>query len=99
VDYIQSIDQPVHIIYACLEKKPYANMIALLEPVAATMTFTSFEDPGCLDPNILFETSNHPNKEVVADITPYFIPEEGVIRMFCGSLYFISELRKNFFSK
>jgi hypothetical protein len=43
--------------------------------------------------------STHPNKEVVNDITPYFMPEDGVLRIFCGSLYFISELRSQFFSK
>jgi dihydrofolate synthase / folylpolyglutamate synthase len=99
VDYLRTIDQPIHVIYACLEKKPYAAMVAMLEPVASKFTFTSFHDPGCLDPHVLFDMSTHPNKEVVNDITPYFMPEDGVLRIFCGSLYFISELRSQFFSK
>jgi dihydrofolate synthase/folylpolyglutamate synthase len=99
VDYLTTIDQPIHVIYACLEKKPYAVMVAMLEPVASKFTFTSFDDPGCLDPEVLFQTSKHVNKEVVTDIKPYFIPEDGMLRIFCGSLYFISELRQQYFSK
>jgi dihydrofolate synthase / folylpolyglutamate synthase len=99
VDYLRTIDQPIHVIYACLEKKPYAAMVTMLEPVASKFTFTSFHDPGCLDPHVLFDMSTHPNKEVALDIKPYFMPEDGVLRIFCGSLYFISELRSQFFSK
>ena len=99
VDYLTTIDQPIHVIYACLEKKPYEQMVAMLEPVASKFTFTSFDDPGCLDPQVLFQTSKHVNKEVVTDIKPYFIPEDGMLRIFCGSLYFISELRQQYFSK
>ena len=99
VDYLATIDQPIHVIYACLEKKPYEQMVAMLEPVASKFTFTSFDDPGCLDPQVLFQTSKHVNKEVVTDIKPYFIPEDGMLRIFCGSLYFISELRQQYFSK
>jgi dihydrofolate synthase / folylpolyglutamate synthase len=99
VDYLTTIDQPIHVIYACLEKKPYEQMVAMLEPIASKFTFTSFDDPGCLDPQVLFQTSKHVNKEVVTDIKPYFIPEDGMLRIFCGSLYFISELRQQYFSK
>ena len=99
VDYLSTVAQPVHIIYACLEKKPYPAMVSLLEPVASKLTFTSFDDPGCLDPQVLLNLSKHANKEVVTDIRPYFVPEATVLRVFCGSLYFISELRKQYFSK
>jgi dihydrofolate synthase / folylpolyglutamate synthase len=99
VDYLTGVNQPVHLIYASLSKKPYLEMVTMLLPVADKLTFTAFDDEGCLNPDILASTFHHTNQEVVTDYTVYFTPDESYLRVFCGSLYFISEIRRKFFSK
>ena len=99
VQYLKGQSQPIHIIYASLAKKPYQDMVGMLLPVATKLTFTSFDDEGCLDPTKVAHTFNHFNQEVIEDYSVYFEPDETMLRVFCGSLYFISEMRGKFFSK
>jgi dihydrofolate synthase/folylpolyglutamate synthase len=99
VQYLKGQSQPIHIIYASLAKKPYQDMVSMLVPVASKLTFTRFDDEGGLDPFVLDNSFNHSNQEVVEDYSVYFEPDESMLRVFCGSLYFISEVRRKFFSK
>jgi len=74
-------------------------MVSMLVPVASKLTFTRFDDEGCLNPDVLANSFKHANQEVVEDYSVYFEPDETMLRVFCGSLYFISEVRRKFFSK
>ena len=99
VDYIQSQSQPVHVVYACLAKKPYEEMVGLLASVAQKLSFTAFDDDDCLSPEVLLAVSDHPHQEAVMDYEKYLVPTADTLRIFCGSLYFISQVRQRFFSK
>jgi dihydrofolate synthase/folylpolyglutamate synthase len=99
VQYLKGQTQPVHIIYASLAKKPYQDMVSMLGPVATKLSFTKFDDEGCLNPDVLANSFEHVNQEVIDDYSVYFEPDSSILRVFCGSLYFISEVRRKFFSK
>lgn len=97
VQYIETLDEKPHIIFGVLEKKPYEQMLAMLAPVASTLTLTSFDYPGSMPASELAKVVTYPNTEVVTDSTMYFNNQHPTI--YCGSLYFISQIRSAYFSK
>jgi dihydrofolate synthase / folylpolyglutamate synthase len=97
VHYIQTLDEQPHIIFGVLEKKPYEKMLAMLAPVASKLTLTTFDYPGSMPAEELRLAVTHDKVEVVKDSTIYFANQHSTI--YCGSLYFISQIRSAFFSK
>jgi folylpolyglutamate synthase/dihydropteroate synthase len=97
VHYIETLADKPHIIFGVLEKKPYEKMLAMLAPVASKLTLTSFDYPGSMPAEELRLAVTHDNVEVVNDSTIYFTNQQATI--YCGSLYFISQIRSAYFSK
>jgi len=97
VHYIETLDEKPHIIFGVLDKKPYEKMLAMLAPVASKLTLTTFDYPGSMPAEDLLPLVKHDNVEVLHDSTVYFTNPHSTI--YCGSLYFISQIRSAYFSK
>ena len=97
VHYIVTLDEKPHIIFGVLDKKPYEKMLAMLAPVASKLTLTTFDYPGSMPAEDLRLVVAHDNVEVVNDSTIFFTNQHSTI--YCGSLYFISQIRSSYFSK
>jgi dihydrofolate synthase/folylpolyglutamate synthase len=95
--------QKVHIIFSALKDKPLKDMIGKLDSIADKITFTQFEFARCAEAKELYELSSSENKHVnvnwqeAIEVEKREIAEsEDEILIITGSLYFISEVRKNF---
>ena len=94
-------DKHIHILFTALSDKPLDEMIGLLDEVANTITFTSFDFPRAADAHFLSEKSNHPQKraieawKIALKSTLYGLGKEDLL-LITGSLYFISEIRTYF---
>ncbi|MDT2045306.1 bifunctional folylpolyglutamate synthase/dihydrofolate synthase [Priestia flexa] len=89
----------IHIIFSCLNDKSAEEMVASLEDIAESITFTSFDFPRARTGQELYELSKHPNKKVNEEwqeaieqaLLSHAKPNNLII--ITGSLYFISEVR------
>ncbi|WP_078379514.1 bifunctional folylpolyglutamate synthase/dihydrofolate synthase [Sutcliffiella halmapala] len=91
----------VHLIFSALSDKPLDEMVQLLDEVATSITFTSFDFPRAATAESLFDKSNHSIKwfeenwkEAVNSILPTLHKED--LLLITGSLYFVSEIRNYF---
>ncbi|MDD4212748.1 MAG: bifunctional folylpolyglutamate synthase/dihydrofolate synthase [Bacilli bacterium] len=92
-------DHRLRLIFAVSANKAKEQMIPQLEPHADEMIFTHFMYKRSDESMHLFELSHHPNKKVmdnIDDIITYCQNDPITINIFCGSLFFVSELRKKF---
>ncbi|ASS86722.1 bifunctional folylpolyglutamate synthase/dihydrofolate synthase [Geobacillus lituanicus] len=92
-------DKRVHVLFAALTDKPLERMIQLLDELADTITFTTFDFPRAAAAEDLAALSSHPHKAVVGDWAAWINgkkKEAGSddLLLITGSLYFISEARK-----
>ncbi|MBM7701345.1 bifunctional folylpolyglutamate synthase/dihydrofolate synthase [Metabacillus iocasae] len=95
-------DRNIHIIFSCLKDKESKEMIASLESIAASITFTSFEFERAATGQALYEVSNHERKQYVEnwqeaiEIVTEQLRDEKDVLIITGSLYFISQIRGSF---
>lgn len=84
----------VRIIFAVSANKQKEDMIPMLEEVADEMVFTSFHYKRSDEAMNLIDLSNHKNKRVEYDIEKLLeeAKTDKMISVFCGSLYFVSEI-------
>lgn len=86
----------IRIVFAVSANKAKEQMIPQLEPLADEMIFTHFMYKRSDESMHLFELSKHPNKQVMDDIDEilaYVHRDPTTVNIFCGSLFFVSELR------
>jgi len=84
----------VRIVFAVSANKQKEDMIPMLEEVADEMVFTSFHYKRSDQAMNLIELSKHPNKRIEYDIEKLLVEAKrsDFISVFCGSLYFVSEI-------
>lgn len=93
-------DKKVTIIFAVSKDKEKEVMIKKLEEVANDFYFSSFNYKRSDDPELLINLSTFNNKKILNDLDRFIekitneLSEE--IFVFCGSLYFVSELLPKF---
>ncbi|UOQ95596.1 bifunctional folylpolyglutamate synthase/dihydrofolate synthase [Halobacillus shinanisalinarum] len=94
-------DRKIIILYSALRDKPVKKMVAQLEEIANEMWFTQFDFPKAMQAEEIAWLSTSHTKHVCIDGNRAV---EGICRsmnekdvlLITGSLYFISEIRKNF---
>jgi len=90
----------INIIFAVSKDKEKETMIKILEEVATELMFSSFNYKRSDDPEILSGLSSKKNPKIISDLDQYInqIRKENKdeIYVFCGSLYFVSELLPKF---
>ncbi|ADU95052.1 bifunctional folylpolyglutamate synthase/dihydrofolate synthase [Geobacillus sp. Y412MC52] len=92
-------DKHVHVLFAALTDKPLERMIQLLDELADTITFTTFDFPRAAAAEQLADLSSHPQKAVTGDWVGWISEKKNQmgsdeLMLITGSLYFISEVRK-----
>lgn len=89
-------DKRITIIFAVSKDKEKEAMIKKLEEVADDFYFSSFNYKRSDDPELLMNLSSFNNKKILNDLDEFIekITSDGKeeIFVFCGSLYFVSEL-------
>lgn len=100
-EFIQDIKlkKYLKIIFAVSSDKEKSKMISLLDDVCDELVLTQFTYKRSNDANALYEMSHNKNKRIldsVSDVYNEIIRDNDKIIICCGSLYFISELRKYF---
>lgn len=106
-DFIKTIKKDfdnIVLTMAISSNKETFKMIREIEKDVNKIIFTSFSYKRSEDYNVLFDYSNHPNKEKCENINDLVNrsidnKNEKTIWIFSGSLYFVSELRKKFIIK
>lgn len=106
-DFIKMIKKDfdnVILVLAISSNKETAKMIQYIEKDVEKIIFTSFNYKRSEDYNILYQYSNHPNKqknEIVDELVNDALSneDEKTLWIFSGSLYFVSQLRKIFKEK
>lgn len=92
----------VRIIFAVSANKEKEKMIPLLEAEADEMIFTHFEYKRSDESGHLYDLSTHPNKKIIDDLEEIIhLTKKSFagVTVFCGSLFFISEIRNKFLKK
>lgn len=91
-------DKTIHVLYSGMSDKNHSSMLAQLEPVVSTITFTEFDYHRTEQADTLYQVSQHPKKKVnqqwpqaLQDLRETWRPE--AVILITGSLYFISEVR------
>ncbi len=93
-------DKKIHIIFSCLKDKDAKDMIEKLKEVAASLTFTSFDFPRAYGAEELYEIVQEENVLFEEDWQLALaqgkerLRKEKDMLIVTGSLYFISEVRK-----
>jgi len=84
------------IVFAVSKDKAKDEMISILDPLADEIIFTMFHYKRSDTPDYLFSISSNPNKKLSFDLdellTEAFNKPKDEIVVFCGSLYFVSEI-------
>ena len=84
------------IVFAVSKDKAKDEMISILDPLADEIIFTMFHYKRSDTPDYLFSISSNPNKKLSFDLdellTEAFNKPKDEIIVFCGSLYFVSEI-------
>lgn len=92
----------IKLIFAVSQDKEKNKMIEKIEHYASEIIFSSFHYKRSDDASFLYELSHHPNKRIEEDLDKLLkeIKEDqnnqNIAYIFCGSLYFISEVRAKF---
>ncbi|RYM06853.1 bifunctional folylpolyglutamate synthase/dihydrofolate synthase [Sporolactobacillus sp. THM7-7] len=91
-------NRKTHVLYAALKDKQYEKMVRLIETVADSITFTSFDYPRAAESSALFKASGHRQKKECPDwhkALDDLVREtkENEVLLVCGSLYFIAAVR------
>lgn len=101
-EFLQTLkkDYKILICFAVSSDKEKNIMIQEIEDIADEIIFTKFMYKRSDDANYLYSISNHPRKKVVEDVDSLYqlIVNDKRLVVCCGSLYFVSELRKKFIS-
>lgn len=90
----------ITVIFAVSKDKEKENMIHQLENLADELIFSSFNYKRSDDPELLLDLSSSKNKRILSDLDSFIKEikenEDDEIFVFCGSLYFVSELLPKF---
>ncbi|MDD4000635.1 MAG: bifunctional folylpolyglutamate synthase/dihydrofolate synthase [Bacilli bacterium] len=89
----------LRIVFAVSHDKAKEVMLPFLEEVADEMVFSRYSYRRSDNAEKLFELSHHQNKRVEEDLAKLLIEaiaSKNVMTVFCGSLYFISDVLNNF---
>lgn len=92
-------DKKISILFAALKDKKLDKMIAILEELADTLTFTTFDFPRAAKAEELLEAgSKKANKAVTNNYQEFLLRKikelkEDEILLVTGSLYFLSEIK------
>lgn len=103
-DFIKTIKKDFNkiiLVLAISSNKETARMINNIEKDVDEIIFTSFNYKRSEDYNILYQYSNHPNKQKNENVDELVLSslnnnDNKVLWIFSGSLYFVSQLRKIF---
>lgn len=103
-DFIKTIKKDFNkiiLVLAISSNKETARMINNIEKDVDEIIFTSFNYKRSEDYNILYQYSNHPNKQKNENVDELALSslnnnDNKVLWIFSGSLYFVSQLRKIF---
>lgn len=90
-------NKKIKLIFAVSADKAKEEMIKLIEQVADEIIFTRFNYKRSDTANHLLELSHHQNKRIEEDLDKIIVEvkqETDKIIVFCGSLYFVSEIFK-----
>ncbi|MFA6627503.1 MAG: folylpolyglutamate synthase/dihydrofolate synthase family protein [Bacilli bacterium] len=90
-------DHHIRLIFAVSSNKAKEHMIPQLEPLVEEMIFTHFMYKRSDEALHLYDLSHHLNKKVMDDIDEIIAvcrKDLSTINIFCGSLFFVSELRR-----
>jgi dihydrofolate synthase/folylpolyglutamate synthase len=85
----------LRIVFAVSHDKAKEAMIPLLESVADEMVFSQYSYKRSDDAEILYALSKHSHKRVEVDPEKLYreaLGEKNVTTVFCGSLYFVSDI-------
>lgn len=101
VNFIEAIkgNRKIRLVFAVSSNKDKEAMINLLEPHVEQMIFTHFMYKRSDESINLYNLSHHANKQVIDDIDLIIKLTKAAneyINIYCGSLYFISEIRNKF---
>lgn len=89
-------NQYVRLIFAVSSNKEKEEMIAIIEPFVDEIIFTHFSYKRSDEAQNLYHLSHHQKKQVIDDLDEIInlsYQEKNIINIFCGSLFFVSELR------
>lgn len=100
-EYLVSIKENKYlkIVFAVSSDKEKDEMIKILEDICDEIVFTKFQYKRSDDANYLYSLSNHKNKKILESVDLVYdeiIHEKDKLVVCCGSLYFVSEIRKYF---
>ena len=91
--------KPLRLVIAISANKEVEKMISIIEPLADEVIYTEFNykrsDKACH----LYELSAHKNKILMendGEIKDYILKDNNHDNILFGSLYFVSEMRKQF---
>lgn len=97
-EFLASIkeNKKMTIVFAVSKDKAKDEMISVLDHLADEIIFTMFHYKRSDTPDYLFDLSKNPNKKISFDLdellTEAFNKPKDEIVVFCGSLYFVSEI-------
>lgn len=92
-------DKKIRLIFAVSSNKDKEKMIAMLEQYVEEIIFTHFMYKRSDDSINLYNISHHLNKKIIDDVDEIVEMTKSMndyINIYCGSLYFISEVRSKF---
>ncbi|HHZ18029.1 MAG TPA: bifunctional folylpolyglutamate synthase/dihydrofolate synthase [Acholeplasmataceae bacterium] len=97
VEFLRAVkgERFLRIVFAASADKDKPEMIALLDEIADEIVFTRFGYKRSDAAENLYCLSRHPRKRIVAYWRELFasaLNEKGTMTVFCGSLYFVSEI-------
>lgn len=103
-EFIMTIkkDRYLRLIFAVSANKEKNKMISIIEDVADEIIFTHFMYKRSDEASNLYSLSHHAHKKIIDDVDEIInlsLEDEKVINIYCGSLFFISEIRQKFIAK
>lgn len=103
-EFIKTVKENHHVrlIFAVSSNKDKGEMLKIIEPVVDEIIFTHFGYKRSENEENLILFSNHPHRKIVHNLEEIILEvknDQNSINFFCGSLFFISEVRKYFMEK
>lgn len=100
-EFIQKIKNGryIRLIFAVSSNKEKDEMIKILEKNVEEMIFTHFMYKRSDESINLYNLSHHQNKKIIDDLDKIInlvVQDKSIVNIFCGSLFFISEVRNKF---
>jgi len=89
----------LRVVFAVSHDKAKEKMLPLIEEVADEMVFSRYSYKRSDDARLLYELSKHPRKRVEEDLDVLLEEAKNspdVMTVFCGSLYFVSDVLHKF---